>query len=35
MATEKSPGEDGLPKEFYQKFKTILIPELCEIYKFS
>ena len=32
MANEKSPGEDGLPKEFYQKFKTILIPELCEIY---
>ena len=32
MASEKSPGDDGLPKEFYQKFKDILIPELCEIY---
>ena len=32
MANEKSPGDDGLPKEFYQKFKDILIPELCEIY---
>ena len=32
MANEKSPGEDGLPKEFYEKIKNIRIPELCEIY---
>ena len=32
MAKEKSPGEDGLPKEFYHKFQDILIPELCELY---
>ena len=32
LMDEKSPGDDGLPKEFYAKFQEIIIPELSEIY---
>ena len=32
MDNEKSPGEDGIPKEFYHKFFHLIKDELTEIY---
>ena len=31
MNNNKSPGEDGLPKEFYSKFQNLIIPQLTEL----
>ena len=32
MKSEKSPGNDGLTKEFYHHFFDLLKDELCELY---
>ena len=32
MKNNKSPGEDGLPKEFYIHFQAVLIDLLHELY---
>ena len=32
MKNEKSPGDDGIPKEFYHKFFHLLKDELTELY---
>lgn len=33
MQDNKSPGMDGLPKEYYQAFWEQLSPSLCKVYK--
>ena len=35
FAAGKTPGPDGLPKEFYAKFWDILGPHLLDLYNFS
>ena len=35
MASGKSPGLDGLPAEFYQRFWPVLGPDLAEVINFS
>ena len=35
FAAGKTPGPDGLPKEFYAKFWDILSPHLLDLYNFS
>ena len=35
MSNEKSPGEDGLTKEFYEKFLNLLLPILNEVLNFT
>lgn len=35
FAAGKTPGPDGLPKEFYAKFWDILGSHLLDLYKFS
>ena len=32
MKNEKSPGEDGIPKEFYDKYYHLLEDHLSELY---
>ena len=32
MKNEKSPGEDGIPKEFYEKYYHLIEDELCYLY---
>ena len=32
MKNEKSPGEDGIPKEFYDKYYHLLEENLSELY---
>ena len=35
LANNKTPGSDGLPKEFYIKFWDLLAPILLDLYNFS
>ena len=34
MKNEKSPGEDGLPREFYHKYFHLLKEEMSELYNY-
>ena len=35
LAKNKTPGSDGLPKEFYVKFWDLLAPILLDLFNFS
>ena len=35
LANNKTPGSDGLPKEFYVKFWDLLAPILLDLFNFS
>ncbi len=32
MQDNKSPGDDGLPREFYKTFEDMIAPDLAEIF---